>query len=424
MFFVNILTQRKTGVEPAPGEDSRLFGIYDSEVILRTVQTEVAEIAIDIKMVGVRHGINKGLFPRPIELGQTISIKSGDSFLRWKMDSQEFPEDLVNRTWALSYTSAKNQVTEANTHIKTNKLIQPKKNMGGVRCLIVLCSTSYESLEKLNRHIDTVHTGEGGLSYLPECQPVDGSTSTTRAAPLAAAAGPAATACGGHNTNRTPNGISNLLRDKENLIKTVKTDSVPQVSDKLTSVLNKMDTEFYMFDTNGFVRSAQWGNLVRVLEVFLTSSPDAFPQLKSVARAATGDPDVFQPNNQIPPSRQQLKKWVAEAWDQVSDLTELRRLARVVTEVKPTAAATSTVRVYDEALTQVRALLGKEFEVMMPVTLSNEEVQVRGKVNMTYFLANLLTVARFNDSEPKIWTLAKSAQLRESLFPRLPGGPE
>ncbi len=245
MFFVNFLTQRKTGAEPVtPEEDRRLFGIYDDETILRTDQAVVSEIAIDIKMVGVKHGVSKAKFPRPIELAQTISIKSGDSFLKWKMDDQEFPEDLVNRTWTLSHASAKQQITEANTHIKTNKLIQAKKNGNGVRCLIVLCSTSYESLEKLNRHIDAVHTGDGGISYLPECQSVDGSASSVRAAPPPAAGGSAATACAGQNTNRTPNGISNLLKDKENLTKTVKTDSVPQVSDKLTSVLNKLDTEF------------------------------------------------------------------------------------------------------------------------------------------------------------------------------------
>ena len=98
------------------------------------------------------------------------------------------------------------------------------------------------------------------------------------------------------------------MKDKENMTKTVKTDSVAKVSDKLVSILNKLDTEFFMFENNGVFRSSRWSDLVRVMEVFLASILDAFSQLKGVARAATGDPDVFTFNNQLPVSRQQVKK--------------------------------------------------------------------------------------------------------------------
>ena len=43
---------------------------------------------------------------------------------------------------------------------------------------------------------------------------------------------------------------------------------------------------------------------------------------------------------------------------------------------------------------------------------------------MTNFIANMVTVARFNESEEKLWSLAKQMGMRKSLFPRDAGDPE
>ena len=81
-------------------------------------------------------------------------------------------------------------------------------------------------------------------------------------------------------------------------------------------------------------------------------------------------------NNTMEVSYQLLKKWVGAAWDQVSDLMDLRRLAQIITEVKMAASSTNGIKLYDEALIQVQALLGKDFEVAMTVTQIDSHQQI------------------------------------------------
>ncbi len=83
--------------------------------------------------------------------------------------------------------------------------------------------------------------------------------------------------------------------------------------------------------------------MVRVLEKFLECDRNAFPSLKVVARASSQIRDILDANTTVSVSRQQLKTWVTKAWNQVSDLTLLRRLARMVSEVKKAPASTLAV---------------------------------------------------------------------------------
>ena len=123
-------------------------------------------------------------------------------------------------------------------------------------------------------------------------------------------------------------------------------------------------------------------------------------------------------------TRQQLKVWVAKAWERVSDLTVLRRLARMVNEVKTAPSSTLAVRLYDEALALVETLLGTEFEVIIPVINIQDNRRIRVEVDLYDIFANLLTVARFSDSDQKLWTIAKQVKLQESLFPSKVDDPE
>ena len=84
--------------------------------------------------------------------------------------------------------------------------------------------------------------------------------------------------------NRAPNAITAFLKDNDNMIKTVKTDSIVQVTKKLTTLMDKLTNEFAMFDSQGLVKSTRWTEMVRVLEKFLECDPNAFPTLRVVAR--------------------------------------------------------------------------------------------------------------------------------------------
>ncbi len=257
MFFANFLTQKKSSLEDG-GDDSRLFDIYDDETLIPTQQDDVSKIAVNMKMVGVKHGLNKAEYPRPIDLAQTISIKLGDTYYKWKMDSQEFPAELIRRVWEATLDDAKLQIAKSNaTRERSSQLNSVNRTGRGTAGLITLCGTKYGSLTSLNRHIDLVHTGCGGLSYLPEVHAVDGSSDIRLVGPpqvdLPVATG-LPQACTGQFMNKTPNTINNLLEDKENMIKTVETDSAIQEDDELLPPLIVRNHRYSPFTTEGRVR--------------------------------------------------------------------------------------------------------------------------------------------------------------------------
>ena len=94
----------------------------------------------------------------------------------------------------------------------------------------------------------------------------------------------------------------------------------------------------------------------------------------------------------------------------------LRRLSKLVNDVKTAPSSTMGTKLYDEALASVQAMLGDKFMVLLPVENIQDNQKLRARVDLSDFLANLLTVARFNDSDQKLWTIAKQVKLQESLF--------
>ena len=116
------------------------------------------------------------------------------------------------------------------------------------------------------------------------------------------------------------------------------------------------------------IRDRRWTEMVRVLEKFLECDTNAFPTLKVVARSTSQIRDILDMNTTMSVLRQQLKIWVTKTWDQVSDLTLLWRLARLVSEVKKAPSSTLAIKLYDESIAQVQALLGEKFEVVMMAT--------------------------------------------------------
>ena len=105
-------------------------------------------------------------------------------------------------------------------------------------------------------------------------------------------------------------------------------------------------------------------------------------------------------------SCQQLKTWVTKAWNQVSDLTLLRWLAGMVSDVKKAPASTLTITLYNKSLAKVQALLGEKFEVIMLGKFIRDGQELEVKVDLSDTLANLLTVAKFSDSDQKLWSIA------------------
>ena len=120
--------------------------------------------------------------------------------------------------------------------------------------------------------------------------------------------------------NKSPNAIAGFLKDTDNMIKAVKTDSIVQVNNKLSSLVDKLANEFSMFTTAGIVKSTRWSEMVRILEKILECDANAFPTLKVVARASSKIQDVFDQNSAMCVSRRQLKTWVKKALERVSDL--------------------------------------------------------------------------------------------------------
>ena len=66
--------------------------------------------------------------------------------------------------------------------------------------------------------------------------------------------------------------------------------------------------------------------------------------------------------------------------------------------MKTLATANSAVTIYNEAISRVNNLLGKDFTIVAPVSVANQPGTVKAKVNISYLLAGFLTLSRFDDS--------------------------
>ena len=129
------------------------------------------------------------------------------------------------------------------------------------------------------------------------------------------------------------------------------------------------------------------------MKIFLSSNPSTFSQLEGEARKDTQDSDIFNHNHTMQASQQQLKKWVNSTWNNVSELTELRRLAQVVTGTK-TSTTTSAVQIYGDSISRINSLLGRDYTIVTSVVPLDDHTVIRAKVNISYLLA----ISRFDDS--------------------------
>ena len=100
--------------------------------------------------------------------------------------------------------------------------------------------------------------------------------------------------------------------------------------------------------------------------------------------------EIFSHTHQTVASRIQLTQWISLAWDQVSDLTPCRRISQVMTSMKTATQSSDTAAVYNDALTRVSTLLGKNFKVVAPVT-NYIPTTSKAEVNISYLMAGFLT---------------------------------
>ena len=123
-----------------------------------------------------------------------------------------------------------------------------------------------------------------------------------------------------------------------------------------------------MFYADGYVKQELWNGMVELLKIFLSAYTNAFSIMEANARQDTGDMDIFNHTHATVASRLQLTAWITTAWETVSELTECRRIAQVMTSMKTATLSNSSAAIYNEAITRVSALLGKVYKVVSPVS--------------------------------------------------------
>ena len=102
---------------------------------------------------------------------------------------------------------------------------------------------------------------------------------------------------------------------------------------------------------------------MKILEIFLSAYPNAFSVMQATARVDSDDMEIFSYTHRAIASRAQITQWISQAWDQVSDLTPCRRISQVMTSMKTATQSSDTVAVYNDAVTRVSNLLGKNRRV-------------------------------------------------------------
>ena len=82
------------------------------------------------------------------------------------------------------------------------------------------------------------------------------------------------------------------------------------------------------------------------------------------------------------------------------------------------------MQIYGDSLSRINSLLGKDFSVVTSVTLLNDQSVARARVNVSYLLASFLTIARFDDSNRKLWAVLERLKVINTLFPTAATDPE
>ena len=187
---------------------------------------------------------------------------------------------------------------------------------------------------------------------------------------------------------------------------------------------NRLSTDYGIFDTNGYVKNDHWGNVVRILETFMSGIKNSFSVMQGFARMDSGDLNIFACTHKKVASRIQLAKWVKQAWEQVSDLTPCRRISQVMTSMKTTPQTSDTLAaIYNDAMSRVSTLLGDDFKLITPVA-NYDNFTSRAEVDIFPLMASFLTLAQIGDSNKRLWSLIQKQKLKETLFPSVPTHPE
>ena len=135
----------------------------------------MSEAATKFCMIGAKTGSSGTHIPSPVPLQETLSEKRGDEYYKWGVDRQDFPVELLKQVWEKNMTYTWNQIAEINrTRREDEKIRSVTRRAAG--SLIVLCDTKYDTLQKLDRHIELAHTGNGGLADLSRVLVVDSSS--------------------------------------------------------------------------------------------------------------------------------------------------------------------------------------------------------------------------------------------------------
>lgn len=103
--------------------------------------------------------------------GKQPAAATSEAYYKWDIDSQEFPKEFLDRIWLESEIESQNHVRSPNAFSPPDNHIETISNeRNGAGCLVVLCETGFDSLERLNRHVQLVHSVPEGLLDLPEAK--------------------------------------------------------------------------------------------------------------------------------------------------------------------------------------------------------------------------------------------------------------
>ena len=61
---------------------------------------------------------------RDSDLTQTISTLTGDTYYKWRMDSQKFLAELITRAWAATYDAAQQHIVTSNANRQPNTCLK------------------------------------------------------------------------------------------------------------------------------------------------------------------------------------------------------------------------------------------------------------------------------------------------------------
>ena len=403
---------KKAHVSKVENRPNVLFGKMDITSLIWCPPEEVSEAMVDCSLVAAKTEKGKK-FPSPVPLRSSMATLRNNTWSPFDPDQGQISSELLDKCFSGEVQNELRKQVSANKHLKPFA----DDSRSDVGTIVLLCGIWFQSVEDLNKHIESVH-GNVNLAHFPKAHKVSSrAVNTTASAPLSEALRDNFSA-GVVKIRGANQGTMEQYVKGKNYEKPTKNDSTEQVLDKMRTLLTRVNNDYSVFDSEGRVMVDQYGDIVTLFTSFFEDDPTWMRLFDQSAQAITENWNILGKNNTTRVSREDILTWVKSMWDKRTTRTFLRQVY-LVHGTRSASYSDDMAIQLNEAVRVVREIFGgTTVEMRLPVKFGTSDKWRTATVNISYFLIVQKLIQDWPHSDNKLWELVKKLKLDKILLPR------